>query len=69
MGRLILVLLCGPVLFINLTKEPWSRIDYDNAEHATKRCGEIYPNSPCLKKFIKVRTQMYRAICGKDKKD
>lgn len=57
-------MICAVVLLINLSAEPWNKADKDNQDHATVRCGEKYPDSPCLKKFIKVEPLMYRAICG-----
>lgn len=31
---------------------------------STKRCSEIYPEAPCLKKFEKRGERNYWAICG-----
>ena len=56
---------CPETELINISKEPWD--DRDDQEYVVvkKRCKVKFPNSPCLKKFIKVRPLMYRAICGK----
>jgi hypothetical protein len=34
---------------------------------ASVRCGELYTNSPCLVKVIKISTNDYHAVCGKKK--
>jgi hypothetical protein len=43
---------------------PFTPVDKQNMEVARKRCGEIYPSSPCLKVFAKMAAYTYRAICG-----
>lgn len=43
---------------------PFTTVDKQNKEVARKRCGEIYPSSPCLKVFAKMAAYTYRAICG-----
>jgi hypothetical protein len=58
------LLLCPKTEMINISKDPWERIDYQMAESARKRCPEKFPNSPCLVRFVKVEDRMYRAICG-----
>lgn len=55
--------LCAAVQIINLT-DSWVKIDDQNLAVAEKRCTELYPNSPCLKKFIKKEERVYQAICG-----
>lgn len=42
----------------------WQEIDQKHLDQAKKRCGEIYPDAPCVKKFIKTEEQVYRVICG-----
>lgn len=32
---------------------------------ASKRCGQLYPESPCVIKIIKVGKLDYHAVCGK----
>lgn len=57
-------MICALVIMINLTKLPWTEIDVKNKIVAKHRCITKYDDSPCLKKFIKVGDQTYRAICG-----
>lgn len=56
---------CPRTEIINLSNEPWNNIDQSNYEVALKRCPKLYEKSPCLKKFVKVKRQTYRATCGK----
>ena len=60
-------MICAAVLLYNLSKEPWNTFDKGQQKIATKRCGEIYKEAPCLSRFIKVEYHMYRAICGPEK--
>ena len=63
-----MTLLCAVTLVINLSSEPINSQDEVNMGVAAKRCGELYKDAPCLKKFIKVEPLMYRAICGESEK-
>jgi len=47
----------------NHTKD-WTDIDRQSFTRAHKRCGEKFPKSPCLVKFIKKDFQVYNAVCG-----
>jgi len=40
------------------------RLDRPNMNVASKRCGELYKNSPCLTVFTKIEFQRYYARCG-----
>lgn len=60
-------MICELTLIINLSKEPINSDDNRNKEVATKRCSQLYKDAPCLKKFIKVEANVYRAICGEGK--
>jgi hypothetical protein len=62
---LFLSFICIKPQIINISGLPWNNKDDLNFRVAFKRCSIKYPNSPCLKKFVKVRWDMYRAICGK----
>lgn len=42
-----------------------NRHDKEVLKRAKKRCSDIYADSPCLKKFEKVKENAYHAICGK----
>ena len=44
----------------------WNSTDVISYETAVMNCPQQYPNSPCLKRFIKVDTNRYFAICGKN---
>lgn len=48
----------------NRTAYAWNEFDMKTIEFAKKRCPEIYPDSPCLKLFIKLDKQDYYASCG-----
>jgi len=43
--------------------------DKSSLAMAKTRCGELYPNSPCVSLFQKVEELQYRVICGPDKKN
>ena len=55
---------CPKTQIENRTDE-WNDYDQQTYERALKRCGEIYKDSPCLKKFIKKDQMTYNAICGR----
>lgn len=38
--------------------------DTEVLNSAKKRCGELYPDSPCLKTLIKKKEGLYNAICA-----
>jgi hypothetical protein len=40
------------------------RLDRPNFNIASKRCAELYKNSPCLTVFTKIEFQRYWARCG-----
>jgi len=58
-------MICAAVVFINLTSFPINEHDKKTLESAKQHCPKVYKNSPCLKKFVKVGKQDYRALCGK----
>ena len=55
---------CPETVVENRTDE-WNLQDMQTLARAKQRCVEIYPDSPCLKKFIKKDNTTYNAICGK----
>lgn len=57
---------CQPPTIVNNTNT-WNKMDQKTYHSAQKRCVIHYPNSPCLKRFIKVEFNTYRALCGKSK--
>ena len=56
---------CPDVTRVNRTNFPWNDYDKEIEQTCKKRCGEIYPDAPCLKQFIKYGKQDYDCICGK----
>lgn len=56
---------CALAILINLTQHPFNNTDLKHIVTAKSRCGQIYKDSPCLKKFIKREKKVYWAICGK----
>lgn len=62
-----MILECIATLIINNTNT-WNKDDQEHLERAKVRCGEIYFDAPCLKKFEKVERLTYRAICGAESK-
>lgn len=42
----------------------WNEQDQWTFDRAMKRCGQIYSDAPCLKKFVKKDPDAYNAICG-----
>lgn len=62
-----LALSCPNPEIINKSGHKWNKFDQQTLNRAKKRCGELYPKSPCLKKFIKVKKLDYLVTCGKEK--
>lgn len=60
---LTLAMTCPETIIDNRTNE-WTPYDMQTLAHAKVRCGEIYPDSPCVKKFIKKDESTYNVICG-----
>jgi hypothetical protein len=54
---------CQQVAIQNQTKR-WDSHDEKALIRASERCGEIYPDAPCLKKFYKLDENRYSALCG-----
>jgi len=57
-------MICIAVIIFNQTPN-WNKFDQATLTRAMSRCSYFYKDSPCLKKFIKVKELQYRAICGK----
>lgn len=64
---LIAALYCHAPTLTNLSKEPWTSHDREVIKFTHKRCGEIYPISPCLSRFIKLESNRYRVYCQEKK--
>lgn len=65
---LSIALACGSPKIVNRTKS-WNEQDKTTLETAQKRCGQIYPDSPCVKMFRKADEGIYSAICGERVKE
>ena len=64
---LLLALSCAEPRIENTSGLKWNEVDQEMLDTAKKRCGVIYPDSPCVKMFRKYDFQSYSVICGKSK--
>lgn len=62
---IILAANCAAPIMINKTDKEWNEQDYKHLASAKKRCGQLYKESKCVKKFIKRTESDYSVICGK----
>jgi len=65
MIALLMALHCQHVSVIINKTRTWTLEDRANLKSAKVRCKAHYPNSPCLKKFIKKGELTYWAVCGR----
>jgi hypothetical protein len=56
---------CPKPNIVNESKKPFNQTDKVTLQRAYKRCGELYPESPCVKLFIKRTERDYAVICGR----
>ena len=61
--------MCLPATFINRTEFAWNKFDQQTFLRATKRCGELFENTPCVKQFIKTGKIDYQVVCSEYRKD
>jgi hypothetical protein len=61
---LVLGLSCPTPKIINTSGYAWNDFDQQTLNRAKKRCGQLYPKSPCVKKFFKTEEITYQVICG-----
>ena len=54
---------CRQVIVFNHTDQ-WTNNDQRALNRARNRCFMIYPDAPCLKRFYKLESLRYTAICG-----
>lgn len=54
---------CARPTIENHTKT-WNNFDKQTLSRAITRCEFYFPESPCLKKLIKVEERRYQAVCG-----
>ena len=59
---------CPATKVENYTNE-WNEQDQKTFDGARLRCGELYPEAPCLKMFRKKDESTYNAVCGEKVKD
>ena len=59
-----MMLACVATVLVNVSSEPWKPRDDESLAQARGRCTQLYKDSPCLVKFVKVEPGIYRAICG-----
>jgi hypothetical protein len=64
---LLLALSCPVTKMQNTSGYSWNNYDRSELKYARKRCGEIWPDSPCLKLFKKYDKKQYSCICGSKK--
>lgn len=57
------MLICLAATLIGFQK-PLTDFDKAVIKTATKRCGELYPESPCLSKLIKTGPNSFQVLCG-----
>lgn len=65
MISLIFLLSCPPTKMENTSKYPWNDYDKKILTYMETRCGQVYPDAPCVKLFRKFDDQQYSVICGK----
>lgn len=56
-------IICPETKIQNRTQE-WNDQDKQALTTAKRRCGEMYPEAPCVKMFRKADEGIYSAICG-----
>lgn len=59
----ILALTCSDTVIKNTSKYPWNDYDTQILTYLKRRCGEVYPDAPCLKWMKKWGEKDYSAIC------
>ncbi len=57
------MLSCSEPWIFNVT-EVWNDLDERTFQRAKIRCGQIYPDAPCLTVFYKNAEREYMASCG-----
>lgn len=64
---IVLALSCPVPTVENISGEPWNEGDQETLNISKIRCGQIYPEAPCVKWFQKRPDRAYRVLCGKTK--
>lgn len=60
---------CAPTLIYNPSKYPWNAHDDFVKSEASIRCQQLFKESPCLSRLVKVEYNTYHAYCGKEKNE
>ena len=55
---------CPVIKIVNKTNV-WNALDKATLAKAKTRCVQLYPQSPCIKVFIKKAANQYNVVCGK----
>lgn len=56
-------LVCVLPVIVNNT-DVWDERDKEVMREAQQRCGEIFPDAPCLTKIVKTGDNSYQIYCG-----
>jgi len=56
-------LVCILPVIVNNT-DVWDERDKQVMKEAQQRCGEIFPDAPCLTKIVKTAENSYNIYCG-----
>lgn len=59
-----IALMCGMLLLVNRSAEPWVPADNDSITTAMVTCAKPPTKQPCLVAFVKIEQGRYRAVCG-----
>lgn len=61
---IVMSMSCAKPIMENRTPFPWNENDRWNLDMALPKCKQLYPKSPCIKKFTKVGERDYRVVCS-----
>jgi hypothetical protein len=64
---LLAALSCPPIIQENQTELSWGEKDKAIADQYRSRCGDVFPEAPCVAMIIKREKQVYWVICGAEK--
>lgn len=65
---LITAAACPSTKMLNTSGHPWNDYDKSILAQTKRRCGQIYPDAPCVKLFKKWGKQDYSVVCGAKEK-
>lgn len=55
---------CPPIIQENQADNKWSNHDRKILESYKARCGEVFPEAPCVAMIVKREARVYWVICG-----